>query len=154
MIAASRARLRGAVAADGGDAGSVTLELAILAPALLLLLGLLVFAGRVEVARSAVEHTASVAARDASLARTVDGARSAANEAMNRELQAQDVDCASAAMTMDGTGFAAPLGQPAVVEVTISCTVSIADLAIPGLPGEWVLTASFVSPLDVRRARA
>lgn len=135
------------------DAGSITLELAILAPALLLILGLLILAGRVGVARSAVEHSAFVAARDASMSRTADEARVAANEAMVRELGSQDVDCTSASVEVDTTGFAAPLGQPAVVEVTVTCAVSLADLAIPGLPGERVMTASFASPLDAHRAR-
>jgi len=136
-----------------GDAGSITLELAILAPALLLLLGLLIFAGRVGVARSAVDHSAAVAARDASMARTADGARAAANEAMLRELGSQDIDCTSASAAVDTTGFAAPLGQPAVVQVTVTCVVSVADLALPGLPGQRVLTSTFASPLDAHRAR-
>lgn len=139
------------VSAARGDAGSITLEVAILAPALLLLLGLLIFAGRVGVARSAVEHSAAVAARDASMARTADAARVAASDAMLRELGSQD--CSSASLAVDTTGFAVPLGQPAVVQVTVTCVVSIADLAIPGLPGERVLTATFVSPLDAHRAR-
>lgn len=141
------------VSAARGDAGSITLEVAILAPALLLLLGLLIFAGRVGVARSAVEHSAAVAARDASMARTADAARVAASDAMLRELGSQDIDCSSASLAVDTTGFAVPLGQPAVVHVTVTCVVSIADLAIAGLPGERVLTASFVSPLDAHRAR-
>lgn len=148
-----RGLVRRRVSAARGDAGSITLELAILAPALLLLLGLLIFAGRVGVARSAVDHSAAVAARDASMARTADGARNAANEAMLRELGSQDIDCTSASVEVDTTGFAAPLGQPALVQVTVTCAVSLADLAIPGLPGERVITASFVSPLDAHRAR-
>lgn len=150
-MAAMRRRLR--EGPDSRDAGSVTLELAVLTPALLLLLGLLVLAGRVQVARSAVEHTAAVAARDASLARTLEGAKAAADDAMARELEAQDLDCAPATATVDGTGFAAPLGQAAVVRVTVTCELSIADLAIPGLPGQKTVTASFVSPLDAHRAR-
>ena len=149
----ARDLVRRRVGAARGDAGSITLELAILAPALLLLLGLLIFAGRVGVARSAVDHAAAVAARDASMARTADGARNAANEAMLRELGSQDVDCTSASVAVDATGFAAPLGQPAVVQVTLTCVVSVADLALPGLPGQRLLTSTFVSPLDVHRAR-
>lgn len=144
---------RGARRLADRDTGWITLELAILAPALLLLLGLLILAGRVGVARSAVEHSAFVAARDASMSRTADEARVAANEAMVRELGSQDIDCASASVEVDTTGFAAPLGQAAVVEVTVTCAVNLADLAIPGLPGERVITASFVSPLDAHRAR-
>ena len=45
------------------DRGSITVELAILAPALLLLLGLLVFAGRVQTSSASVEQAARAAAR-------------------------------------------------------------------------------------------
>lgn len=152
MTASRPRRLRSGRLADS-EAGSITLELAILAPALLLLLGLMILAGRVGVARAAVDHSASVAARDASMARTANGARIAANEAVLRELGSQDIDCATASVEVDTAGFAAPLGQPAVVEVTVTCAVNLADLAIPGLPGERVMTASFVSPLDAHRAR-
>ena len=135
------------------DAGSITLELAILTPALLLILGLTILAGRVGVARSAVDHSAFVAARDASMSRTADQARIAANDAMVREFGSQDIDCTSASVEVDTTGFAAPLGQPAVVVVTVTCAVSLADLAIPGLPGERIITASAASTLDAHRAR-
>ena len=73
------------------ERGSATLELAILAPVLLLLLGLVVLAGRVQVAAGAVEHAAMSAAREASLARTVDGARATASSAAARELDGQDI---------------------------------------------------------------
>lgn len=135
------------------DAGSVSLELAILAPALLALLGLLVIAGRVSVARSAVEYSAIAGARDASLARTAEGARERAGDAVARELAAQSVGCADVTTAIDTSGYSVPLGQPALVEVTVTCTVDLADLALPGLPGEKTLTASFVSSLDAYRAR-
>ena len=70
------------------ERGSVSLELAILAPALLLLLGVLVLAGRVETSSAAVEQAARAAARDASLARTPDAARSTATASAQRELAA------------------------------------------------------------------
>ena len=72
------------------ERGSITVELAILAPALLLLLGLLVFAGRVETSSASVEQAARAAARDASLARTADAARATAQAAAARELAGSD----------------------------------------------------------------
>jgi len=87
------------------------------------------------------------------MARTADGARSVASEAMLRELGSQDVDCTAARVAVDTAGFAAPLGQPVVVRVTVTCVVSVADLALPGLPGQRALTSTFVSPLDAHRAR-
>jgi Flp pilus assembly protein TadG len=137
------------------ERGSATLELAILAPALLLLLGLVVLTGRVQVAAGAVEHAATSAAREASLARTVDGAgaAAAATAAAARELDGQDIRCATSSVTVDTSGFGAPLGQSATVSASVTCTVSFADLAIPGLPGSRTLTATATSPIDRFRAR-
>lgn len=136
-----------------GDAGSATLEVAILTPALLLLLALVVFAGRVQVAAGAVEHAAAVAAREASLARTADAARTAATTAAVGDLDGQDLRCATSTVTIDTTGFAAPVGAGSHVTATVTCTVSIADLAVPGLPGTRTLTATATSPIDRYRAR-
>ncbi|NTW38829.1 MAG: pilus assembly protein TadE [Cellulomonadaceae bacterium] len=133
------------------ERGSTTLELAILAPALILLLGLLVFAGRIQVAASAVEHAARSAARDASLARTTDAARTAAASAADRELA--DSRCVSTSVSTDTAGFATSVGADASVTVSVTCTVSIADLAVPGLPGTRTMTATARSPLDRYRSR-
>jgi Flp pilus assembly protein TadG len=135
------------------DRGSVTLELAILTPALLLLLGLVALAGRVEVAASAVEHAAAAGARAASLARTVDAAQRSATDAVERELDAQGIRCATSTVTVDTAGLDAPLGTSATVTVAASCTVTMADLAIPGLPGSRTLTGQATSPIDRYRTR-
>ena len=135
------------------DRGSVSLELAIIAPFLLLLLGALILAGRVQVGAGAVEQAARSAAREASLARTPDAARIAAQHAADRELAAAGIDCAAADVSVDIGGFGAPLGQDAVVRVDVTCTVSMADLAIPGVPGSRTMSADAVSPLDRYRSR-
>lgn len=136
---------------DRGERGSVSLELAILAPSLLLLLGVLVLAGRVETSTSAVEQAARAAARDASLTRTADAARAAAATSAQRELAASR--CASTQITVDTTGFAAPLGTDASVRVQVVCAVSLADLGIPGLPGSRAIAGQATSPLDRYRSR-
>ena len=133
------------------ERGSVTLELAILAPALLLLLGALVFAGRVQTSSATVEQAARAAARDASLARTADIARATAQASAERELAGSG--CVSTDVGVDTGGFAAPLGTDAAITITVTCTVSLADLAIPGLPGTHTLTGSATSPLDRYRTR-
>ncbi|CAL8978643.1 hypothetical protein CELL_02921 [Cellulomonas sp. T2.31MG-18] len=133
------------------ERGSVSLELAILAPALLLLLGVLVLAGRVETSSAAVEQAARAAARDASLVRTPDAARATATPAAQRELAASH--CAATQISVDTTGFAAPVGTDAAISVEVVCTVSMADLAIPGLPGTRTITGHATSPLDRYRSR-
>ncbi|BDO42065.1 TadE/TadG family type IV pilus assembly protein [Cellulomonas sp. NTE-D12] len=138
-------------AAIGGERGAVSLELAILVPALLLLLGALVLVGRVETSSSAVEQAARAAARDASIARTPDAARATAMQAAQRELAGSG--CASSNVTVDTAGFTAPVGTDAAIHVQVTCTVSVADLAIPGLPGTRTLTGAATSPLDRYRSR-
>lgn len=134
-----------------GDGGSLTLELAILTPAILLLLGAMVVVGRVQVAAAGVEHAAAVAARDASLARTAQAAQSAAATAADRELAS--LGCVSNTVTVDTAGFGEPLGRPATVTATITCSVTFGDLALPGLPGSRTLSATSTSPLDSWRQR-
>jgi Flp pilus assembly protein TadG len=133
------------------DDGSMTVELAILAPALLVLLALLVIAGRTETSTSSVEQAARAAARDASLARTADGARHAAATTADRELASSN--CASTAVEVDASGFAAPVGTDASVSVTVRCTVAMGDLAAPGIPGTQTVTGHATSPIDSYRSR-
>lgn len=142
-----------AIARRDRESGSVTLELAVLTPALILLLGALVLAGRVQVAASAVEHATAAAARAASLERTVEGARAAAQQAVDRETAASDLRCSSTVVQVDPSGLAAPLGTAASVTVRASCTVTMADLAVPGLPGTRTLTAEATSAVDRYRTR-
>jgi Flp pilus assembly protein TadG len=135
------------------ERGSATLEAAILTPALILLIGLVVIAGRVQIAQSAVEHAASVAAREASLARTPGAARVAAAAAAGRDLTGQGITCAPSSVTLDSAGYAAPVGQAATVSAAVTCTVAFDDLVVPGLPGSRNLTAHATSVLDRYRSR-
>ena len=148
-------RLRDRITAVRGDGerGSATLELAIITPALLLLLGLIVMAGRVDLAAGTVEHAAASAAREATLARDPGSAVAAARGAAAADLAAQGVTCASSSVDVDAAGFSAGLGEPATVTVTVSCTVPLSDLAVPGLPGSRTMTASATSSLDRYRSR-
>lgn len=133
------------------DHGSMTLELAILAPALLLLLAGLILAGRVETTSAAVEHAARVAARDASLARTPEVAHATAVTSAARELTS--TACVSSDVTVDTSGFSAPVGTDGRIAITLTCVIPVADLAIPGIPGTHTLTAQATSPIDRYRSR-
>jgi Flp pilus assembly protein TadG len=136
------------------EAGSVSIEVAILAPVLLLLLVVGIAAGRTTLAASAVADAAHDAARAASLARTAAQARGAAVDAAHDSLSGQGVACGSMSVVVDTSGFARPVGQPAAVTVRVSCTVSYADLAaVPGVPGAKTMSASFTSALDTYRSR-
>lgn len=136
-----------------GERGSLTLELAVLAPGLLLLLSLLIVGGRVAVAGGSVEAAARDAARTASIARGPDQAQAESTATANQSLARQGLDCSATTVDVTTAGFAVPVGQPAQVTATVSCRVDLADLALPGLPGARTVTATATSPLDTYRER-
>ena len=138
---------------EAGERGSVSVELALLAPALLLLLSFAVLAGRTQIADNAVEEAARAGAREASLARDATSATALARAQAERSLATQNLRCRTTAVDIDTAGFQAPPGQPGDVTVSISCTVSMSDLLAPGLPGSVTVRASFTSPVDAYRER-
>ena len=139
--------------AEARERGSVSVELALLAPALLLLLSFAVVAGRTQIAEGAVQEAARAAAREASLARDAATAAALAGAQAERTLAAQDLRCERTTVDVDTTGFQAPPGQPGDVTVSITCVVGMADLLAPGLPGSVTVEASFTSPVDAYRER-
>ena len=134
--------------------GSATVELVLVAPALLALLALTVLAGRVVLAGGSVEQAAAAGARAASLTRGAAAAAAAADSTVRRSIVEQHVHCAVVTVAVDTSGFAVRLGQPASVAVVVSCQVRLADLAVPGVPGSRILTDRAFSPLDPYRGRA
>jgi Flp pilus assembly protein TadG len=140
------------------DAGSAALELVVLAPVLLLLIVLVVAAGRLSIAKSSVDAAARDAARQASIALNPSAAQQDGDASARAALRDDGLNCVTESVTVDtgeqdGTGFAVQAGTPATVSATVSCTVPLSDLALPGLPGEHTMTATFASPLDVYRQR-
>jgi Flp pilus assembly protein TadG len=136
------------------DAGSISIELAILLPAFLSLALLATFLGRQTVAQTAVDLAAHDAARAASLTRNMTDALAAAQNAAATTLGSSSTTCIGLSVTPVGpNGFLVPVGQPASVTISVACTISLADLTILGLPDHRVLTSVFTSPLDVYRER-
>lgn len=76
------------------DTGSATLEIAILAPGLLLLLGLLIGVGRTQHAHQAVESAARDAARQASISRSPGTATRTATGIAEAALAREGLRCA------------------------------------------------------------
>jgi hypothetical protein len=134
------------------DAGNAALELVILAPLLLGLLGLVIAAGRSTIAQSAVDAAARDAARQASIALTLATAQASAAASARAALRGDGLDCVPV-VVLDISQFETLPGHPAVVIATVSCTVPLASLAVPGLPGAVRLRGSFASPLDIYRSR-
>ncbi|MEV0623982.1 TadE/TadG family type IV pilus assembly protein [Nonomuraea sp. NPDC050404] len=134
------------------ERGSITLETAIIAPALMILLLMVIGLGRIALAHGALDAAARDAARQASIARDPAAARAAAVTSARAALAREGLACAPS-VTVDTTGLSAPLGRPAAVIAHVSCEVELADLAIPGIPGTKHITSSFTSPIDPYRAR-
>ena len=136
-----------------GERGSVSVELALLAPALLVLLSFAVWAGRTQVADNAVQEAARAAAREASLSPDAATAAASATTQAQRTLSEQDLRCQDTAVDVDTAGFRTPIGQPGDVTVSVTCSVGLADLLAPGLPGSVTARATFTSPIDTYRER-
>lgn len=137
-----------------GDRGSASLELAIIAPGLLAIILVLVFAGRVAMAHQALDSAAADAVRAASIARTRpaangDASRAAANS-LNNHLR-----CSTMNVRVNTGGFEAPVGTPATITANVSCSVDLSDLAVPGIgiPGHLDISSSATSSLDTYRER-
>jgi Flp pilus assembly protein TadG len=135
------------------ETGAVAVEAALLAPALLLILALLMFGGRNAIATGAVEQAAVDAARAASLARTGSHADTAARDAASRSLADQDLDCATVTVQVDTSGFRTQPGQLATVSTAVTCILRLSDLALPGIPGSKRISATAVSAIDKYRER-
>jgi Flp pilus assembly protein TadG len=136
----------------GRDAGNAALELVILAPVILFVLGLVIAAGRTSVAQGSVAAAARDAARQASISLTPAAAKSAALASARAALSQDGLNCAPV-VTVDVTGFGVPVGEPATVQASVTCHVSLSSLLVPGLPGSRTLHATFTSPLDPYRER-
>ena len=126
------------------DRGSVAVETAVVAPALVVLLLLVVFAGRVAQAAGDVRRAAAEGARAASLAQYPEEATAAAVDVVAANLATSDVGCADLETTVDTTAFA-PGGA---VTVTVRCVASMTDVALLGVPGERVFSAQSVEVID------
>ena len=135
------------------ERGSVSLELAALAPVVLLLVLLTVAAMRITLAGAQVDGAARDAARAASLARTAGSATAAAQQSAARSLAGQQLTCSQLTVTVDPAGFAVPVGTTATVAVHVTCRVALGDVAVPGVPGSTTMTAGYAAPLDPYRAR-
>ena len=135
------------------ERGSAALEAAIGVPAFMLFVALIVLAGRVAITTQAVDSAATASARTASIARTAGDANATARTAAASSLTDQNLRCVSTTVTLDTTGFSAPLGTPATVTATVRCVVKLTDLALPGVSGTKTVTATATSPVDTFRER-
>ncbi|MCX4750576.1 pilus assembly protein [Kitasatospora sp. NBC_01287] len=131
-----------------GDRGSVTAEMALTAPLLVLLLLFGIGAGRLVSARLDVADAAHQAARAATLARTPSAATGAATQAAREALVGAGLACSHLAVTTDTTAFR-PGGR---ISVTVVCAASLSGLTLLPWPGERTVAETFTAPLETYRA--
>ncbi|GAA1398678.1 TadE/TadG family type IV pilus assembly protein [Catellatospora coxensis] len=135
------------------DRGSAAIELAIMAPSVLLFFAAVIVAGRYSLARQAGEAAAYDAARTASLARTEADARAQALTAALNSYRAAGLTCEPLEADVDAAGFQQPVGVAATVTVRVVCVARFEDISMPGIPGSFRIESSFTSPLDTYRSR-
>lgn len=129
------------------DGGSAAAELVLVTPLLIVVLLLIVATGRLVDARLQVDSAAMQAARAASLARDPAAAVSQADATAQAALASEHITCDPLQVSPDTAAFH-PGGQ---VTVQVTCTVSLAGLALLHVPGSQALTARATSPIDVYR---
>ncbi|MGW1527961.1 TadE/TadG family type IV pilus assembly protein [Streptomyces sp. NPDC002159] len=135
------------------DEGSVAIEAAIILPALIMFLCMAIAGGRIVTSGAKIDSAAEDAAREASIHRTAAAAQSAAQSAAADSLNDQGITCASTHVTIDTGGLSVPVGQVGTVTVTVTCTVNLSDLLLPGVPGAKTLTSTATSVVDQFRQR-
>ena len=126
------------------ERGSIAVEVAVIAPALLFLMLLVVFAGKVAEADGNVERAASDAARAASLRQDPADATADAQTTAAANLAAAGVPCRTLTTIVDTDDFR-PGG---IVTVTVRCEASMVDVTLLGVPGRLTFTATAVEVVD------
>lgn len=129
------------------ERGSIAVEVAVIAPALVFLMLLVVYAGKVSEADGNVERAASDAARAASLRQYPGDATTDAQDTAAANLTAAGVPCLTLTTNVDTDDFA-PGGT---VTVTVRCEASMEDVTLLGVPGRRTFTATAVEVIDTYR---
>jgi Flp pilus assembly protein TadG len=132
----------------GGQRGSMTVELVVLAPVVVLFALMAVGLGRVEQARQELADAAHAGAEAASLVPVAGQASDAAAAAASPAVAGQAHVCAVPQITTDTSAFA-PGG---IVRVTVTCNVELSGLLLPGLPGTISLESTQSAPVDPYRS--
>ena len=130
------------------ERGSVSVEVAVIAPAFVFLMLLVVFAGKVSEADGNVERAAAEGARAASLRQHPGNAATDARSTVEANLATAGVSCSTLEAIVDTSDFE-PGGT---VTVTVACTASMADVTLLGVPGTRTFTASATEVIDTYRS--
>jgi Flp pilus assembly protein TadG len=130
------------------DSGSVTVELVVITPVLLIVALLSLVFGRVSQARQQVAEAARAGAEAAAVLPSAAAAQWGAPATAVMGLIGSKHTCAHVDVVTDTSHFF-PGGY---VTVRVTCQVLLSDLGVRGLPGSTSVQASATAPLDPYRA--
>ena len=129
------------------ESGSLAIEMAMVAPGLLLIFGLIFAYGRAAQVNGTLESGTRDAARSVTMARSYDDALDRANAVVLDAIKNTPQACQnSLVVTIEGDYEP---GEP--VTVATHCTYGLSDLGLPGAPGTLTVHSSFTSMLDPYR---
>lgn len=144
----TRVMIRGASPGRGRrETGSMTVEVAVLTPVIIVMLLVVVALGRVTHARQLVAEAAAAAARAGTLAAGPAGAAAAGQAAAAADLNRSELSCASSSVVVDA-GALRPGGE---VSATVACTADLSTLVMAGVPGSMTVSGSATSPVESYR---
>jgi Flp pilus assembly protein TadG len=130
------------------ESGSLTAELVLLTPIIVVFALLAVGLGRYELAREAVVGSARAAAEAAAVAASASQAQAAASTSASPGVSDLGNGCTSLQVNTNTSQFS-PGGS---VSVTVTCHISFADIFVPGVPGSTTVTAVESAPIDPYRS--
>lgn len=130
------------------EEGTAAVEFVLIVPVLVCAFLLVVGLGRMAHARQQVESVAADAARAASLERNTSQSTAVARSTAIAALGDRGLSCQNLDLNVDISDYR-PGGT---VRVQVSCTTSLGDVALSGLPGQRVFTANAVVPIESYRS--
>lgn len=135
------------------EEGSTAAEFVLFAPFILAFVLVVIAFGRIALTELSIKSATGAAAREASLSSTSEQAQIGAREMAEAALANAGVNCTSLTVVIDSSGINAPLGVVGTVSATVTCTLDLSDIALPGLPGTRVVTVTERSPVDPYKER-
>lgn len=125
----------------------MALEMAVLAPILLVLFMFLLACGRYFQTSSLLEGAARDGARAASMSRSQTDAQARVDAAVTRAVGQAVKSCKESASGVVTT----PLAAGAAMTVEVTCTIDYRDLSLLGIGGDTTITKTFTASVDPYR---
>jgi len=138
---------------DRTSRGAVSVEVALLVPVLVLVAALAAAGWRIWWAGAQLQAAAEAGARAASVQVDATVAGGMVADIVAADLATSGVACRDVVVQSDVTAVALPPGVAGTVSVTVTCSVVLSDLLVPGLPGTITKQVQAVESIDVFRSR-